>query len=280
LGKQKERGGRTGARSLPKRKLGHGLAVVPGFVSNGLFLIDFDMEANASIVAWQKAIGESLFRRLPIARTTKGYHVYVRSSELVTNKILARNEAGEILVEIKGAGSLCTAPPSERQKNGHAKVTTYRWVQKDHTNIPFVSEIEYYTLMGALAQLNRFKNKLKKRPLLYIEPKSVEVEDEKTKNRIIAYSTGVMRNLIKGLSIMAQGGRNHELNKIAYIGGRYIAAGLIEKDALVAQLRDACLANSLISDDGEESFLNTINGALFSGLRNPVEPTEIIARFK
>jgi hypothetical protein len=256
------------------------LAVVPGFVSNGLFVIDFDSEANRSIVAWQKAIGEALFRSLPIARTTKGYHVYVRSNTRVTNKILAKNEVGGILVEIKGSGSLCTAPPSERQKKGQARVTTYEWVQKDHTDIPFVSETEYFILLGELAQLNRFEKEPKKSQPLYIEPQSVQVDDEKMKNRIIAYSAGVMRNLLQGLSIMAQGGRNHELNKIAYIGARYIAAGLIEKEALVEQLRDACLVNRLIADDGEDGFVNTVNSAFFSGLRNPVDPAEVAARFK
>ena len=254
------------------------LAVVPGFVSNGLFVIDFDLEANVQIVAWQQAIGEELFRKLPIARTFKGFHVYVRYSELVSSKVLAKDELGRILVEVKGAGSLCTAPPSQRQKPGEKKVATYRWVQKNHTDIPFVSDIEYFKLMGAIAQLNRYAGKPKQPPTLYIEPKVLKVEDEKMKNRIVAYSNGIIRNLIQGLSVMAQGGRNHELNRVAYIGARYIAAGLIEKETFMDQLRDACLTNSLISDDGEESFINTVQSAFFSGLSKPVELTEVMAR--
>lgn len=255
------------------------VGVVLGLVSNGLFILDFDMEARTSIVKWKGLIGDALFQRMPIVKTNKGFHVYLRAGEIAKNQVLARRENNgedEILIEVKGSGGLCTAPPSK-----HPQGSFYKWVQLDHTKIPFLSSIEYHTVMGAAAMLNRKPIKQAEVPL-YIEPKQFDTEISPAMlERVKAYASGTIRNISGTLAGVGNGERNHQLNRVAFIAGRYVGAGLVVKTDVMDMLKNACVANGLIVDDrGEGPFSTTAEGAIFAGMRKPIEIGELIQRME
>ncbi|MEM8862386.1 MAG: bifunctional DNA primase/polymerase [Chloroflexota bacterium] len=254
------------------------VGVVLGLVSNGLFVLDFDMEARESIVKWKGLIGDSLFERMPIVKTNKGFHVYLRAGEMVKNQVLARREdngKNEILIEVKGRGGLCTAPPSK-----HPAGSFYKWVQLDHTQIPFLSSIEYHTVMGAAAMLNRKAIKPVEIPL-YIEPKQADSQLTPARlERVKAYAAGIIRNISGSLEGAGKGERNHQLNRVAFIAGRYIGAGLVLKTDVMETLKNACLSNGLMVDDGPNSFISTAEGAILAGMRSPVEISELIQKME
>lgn len=254
------------------KKLNIGLVL--GSVSFGLFVLDFDHDARRSIVEWKEAIGDKLFYELPIVQTSQGFQVYLRYKD-VRSTILARNEKGLILVEIKGAGGLTTAPPSV-----HPSGWVYKWVQHDPTQIPFLNTYEYYLLLGAAAALNRYETARLKPITIRDDIESDPQNPDLFLRRIKGYAQGVLKNLVSDLANQLPGGRNMKLYKAAFVAGRYIGAGYLKEIQVVTLLEEACTANSLIQDDGIHAFRVTLNSGLRNGRERPAQLNELKERFK
>ena len=91
-----------------------GIGVVCGAVSGNLAVLDFDSED--AFTAFGDLVVEhglqELVSRLPCAKTPGGYHYYLRTPEPLATQVLARNEKGELLVEVRGEGAYAIVPPS------------------------------------------------------------------------------------------------------------------------------------------------------------------------
>lgn len=86
-----------------------GVGIICGAVSFGLFIVDFDLEAESIFPEWKSKLGNPA---LTIVKTFKGYHVYFRCTHPPGNEKWARDENDGTLIECKGEGGYCLAPPS------------------------------------------------------------------------------------------------------------------------------------------------------------------------
>ncbi len=106
------------------------IAIVCGAASGGVAVRDFDIPG-----AYEKWAGENveLSRTLPTVKTSRGHHVYFRSSARVN---LTKLEDGEV----RGEGAYVVAPPSI-----HPSGCTYRWEVPISGSIPVISDDEFTT---------------------------------------------------------------------------------------------------------------------------------------
>ena len=143
------------------------MAVACGGVSNGLVVIDFDIEAERNWQKWREMTAP-LSDALPVVQTGKGRHVYLYYNGEGTSTHLAKTTSGGILIESRGVGGLCMLPPSTHP-NGHQ----YTWLVGSAEKIPVVSHRQYLALMGAAASLNEMEERL------YV-PQKRQIEEEST----------------------------------------------------------------------------------------------------
>lgn len=123
---------------------GANVAIIGGSVSGGLLIIDFDAKADELLPNWCKQVGK-IAKHLPVVKTGKGYHVYLRCHEPGRNLSLAISGAGEKLIETRGEGGYAIAPPSI-----HAETRKpYQLVQGDLLNIPRLDQEQVEFLLGA-----------------------------------------------------------------------------------------------------------------------------------
>ncbi|MEM7801935.1 MAG: bifunctional DNA primase/polymerase [Chloroflexota bacterium] len=249
-----------------------GMAAVCGRVSGNLIVIDFDYEAEQTFWQWMTSIGE-LAGHLKVSLTGKGFHVPVRARnpELCKSKELAWTSDGKVRIEIKGEGGLCMLPPSI-----HKSGKPYTWIRSPG-EVPVFDDRQMYILLGMASRLNMQKEEVVSRSTLFDE-----VVDQRTilvasvDKRIRGYACGVLRNECRRLSEKAEGGRNTELNRVAFWLGRWVGGGFLSKNDVVIGLEDACRSNSLISDDGESAFLATVESGLTAGMSKKLQLAEAL----
>lgn len=113
------------------------VGIVGGAISGNLWILDFDLEAEELYPAWRALLAAqypglaAALEGAPVARTSKGYHVYMRLPEARPNETLAayRAEANgrpkvEKLIETRGEGGYVVAPPSP-----HPSGARYQWIR-------------------------------------------------------------------------------------------------------------------------------------------------------
>ncbi len=246
------------------------IGIIGGQVSGGLVVLDFDYEAAAIFPAWQERVG-IWAARLPATVTGKGFHVYLRMVAPIGNRTLAWNAAGQKRIETRGEGGCVTAPPS-RHASGHR----YRWLRGDHTCIPTLTETEATAVLAAAAQ---FDERLRRPPV--IEGRgttAVDNADQPPDLRLQRYAHAALHREVAGLAKLKRGGRNDGLNRAAFCLGRYVGAGLLPQEMVVAHLRRACQRNGLIADDGQQAFWRTLVSGLDAGMRQAVTPAQLLHR--
>ncbi|MEZ4641742.1 MAG: bifunctional DNA primase/polymerase [Chloroflexota bacterium] len=241
------------------------VGLVGGLVSGGLLVLDFDHDAVAIFPAWQQALG-ALAADLPVVATRKGFHVYLRLPNPGGNRTLAWSEDGRKRIETRGEGGYVLAPPS-RHPSGHI----YHWLQGDQTTIPAVAAVT--AVFTVAAQFNE-------RPqLVCTEMTTFEAFPSPDATlRLQQYAHAVLRREGEGLAKLKQGGRNDGLNRAAFCLGRYVGAGLLSQEAVVAHLHRACQSNGLIADDGQAAFRRTLVSGLDAGIRQAIIPAQLLSR--
>lgn len=107
-----------------------GIAVVAGAVSGGLAVFDFETaDAYGHWEAAMKAAGVHVPEDAPLAATPAGgRHLYLRVSDVLPNRKLARDAKGKTLIEVKGEGGYVLAPGSPAACHPSGKV--YEWVNR------------------------------------------------------------------------------------------------------------------------------------------------------
>lgn len=92
------------------------VGIVGGAQSGGLLRLDF--EHHACLETWLRLLGPALgavVATLPIVRTAKGHHVYLRMDDPPSYELLCTHGEGDrqiVLSETQGEGCYCVAPPS------------------------------------------------------------------------------------------------------------------------------------------------------------------------
>ncbi|MCA9986251.1 MAG: bifunctional DNA primase/polymerase [Anaerolineales bacterium] len=240
------------------------IALICGAVSGGLVVLDFDEDAPAHFAAWAEQVG-SLVRRLAIARSGRGFHVYFRCARPGRNRVLAASATGRIFIEARAGGGLVTAPPSL-----HRSGARYRWCQGNHMTVPLLTQPAVDCLLAAADRQDERPPKRHSAAISLRANRPVVALDEAKGRRLRAYATAVLKNACLELAA-AQGNRNSTLNAVAFRLGSYAATELIRQAEIETALLSACGSdgNQLIDDDGEAAFWATLRSGYEAGLLNP-----------
>lgn len=142
-----------------------GMAILGGAVSGGLEIVDCD---NWDVAQHWVRLVESqlpgLLKRLVLVQSPRpGLHVYYRCSEIGGNQKLARvpdptkdNKKPKTVIEIKGEGGYCLAPPSPAEC--HPRGICYTFLSsRDLTRIPMISVSERDMLHACARLLDCWK---------------------------------------------------------------------------------------------------------------------------
>jgi hypothetical protein len=126
----------------------HQLGIVGGPVSGGLLVLDFEREDlymlwYDHLVATDPALA-AILRRLPVVRTGKGHHVYLRMEQPIGHEALCTVGESTVLVETQGAGCYVVAPPSEHPQGGQ-----YAVLQGDICETPYLETATAQQLIDA-----------------------------------------------------------------------------------------------------------------------------------
>jgi len=84
------------------------LAIICGYISNNLVVIDMD---NESIMGELFHSKENLLKKTLVVKTARGYHIYVRPLQHMPRTVKLHDEKGRG-IDIKGEGGYVVAPPS------------------------------------------------------------------------------------------------------------------------------------------------------------------------
>lgn len=105
------------------------IGIVCGAVSGGLIVLDFDVHADTVYPQFLKHCPWAV--ELPVVKTGKGYHLYLRTDAPEGNQDLAKDRAGHVLIQTRGEGGYVLAPPSI-----HPSGARYEVLNGSLTNIP------------------------------------------------------------------------------------------------------------------------------------------------
>lgn len=83
------------------------------------------------------------------------------------------------------------------------------------------------------------------------------------------YLQAVIRNTQKDMRSAGSEGRNNALNRAAYSLGRMVGARIMDHSEVTNLLRSEAVACGLMSEDGEQSIMATIESGLKSGMARP-----------
>jgi len=132
-----------------------GVAVVCGAVSGNFAVLDFDSDGVFAVfhdLVVEHDLQE-LVGRLPCAKTPNGFHLYLRTPEPLRTEVLARDENGGVLVEIRGEGSYAIVPPSPAEV--HPDQKPYKMVAGDLCAVPQLTAEEVEDILSLVRALNR-----------------------------------------------------------------------------------------------------------------------------
>jgi len=246
------------------------VGLVGGRVSGGLVILDFDHEAAAIFPAWLEQVG-GVAAALPTSVTNKGFHVYLRTENPIGNRTLAWRRDGRKRIETRGEGGYITAPPS-RHASGHV----YCWLWGEATAVPTLSEVKFTAVLDAAVHFDQRPKKRQTKRLT--NDTAVPPPQGDAFIRLQRYAHAALHHEVVALGQMPSGGRNDGLNRAAFCLGRYVGAGLLPQEMVVAHLRQACQRNGLIADDGQQAFWNTLVSGLDAGMRQAIDPVQLLSR--
>lgn len=146
----------------------YGIAILAGSISENLEILDLDNWTVAKAFSKEiKLRSRGLMTRLVRVRTPRpGLHCYYRCEEIGGNQKLARaldpdspegSPRPKTVIEIKGEGGYCLAPPSPRRC--HPRERCYRYVGNlDLTAIPTITPEERAILIETARSFDTWEN--------------------------------------------------------------------------------------------------------------------------
>jgi hypothetical protein len=130
-----------------------GIAILCGSTSGNLEVLDIEEGRLFQLLEYKA--GTELFSRLVIVKTPSGgFHVYYRCDTIQPGFHVAKNKAGDLLIETLGIGDLVTAPGSPAQV--HRLNKPYRIISGDILNVPTITPAERDTILAAARGFNTY----------------------------------------------------------------------------------------------------------------------------
>jgi hypothetical protein len=218
------------------------IGISTGSVS-GVWILDVDGEdGEAALRGLQARLGA-----LPRTReviTGGGRHLWFRYTGPIPSTADTRIGAG---IHTRGDGGYVIAPPSV-----HANGALYVW--SDSTD-------QLARAPDWLVKLARTKPpSISERAIAHIARPSCQPD---------AYGRAALVREIETLAATAPGGRNHALNRCAFVLAQLVAGGELDRKLVVDHLVDASRRNGLANDDGWKSVRATIASGMGAGYRHP-----------
>ncbi|RMH01293.1 MAG: hypothetical protein D6706_02120 [Chloroflexi bacterium] len=243
------------------RPAGRNVAIVGGAVSGGLLIIDFDQNADAIFPAWQQMVGELAYW-LPVVRTGKGYHVYLRCDEPGRNRKLATSAAG-VLIETRGEGGYVLAPPSK-----HPSGRSYELVQGNLLDIPHLSSEQVEKLITAA----EFFDEPAPAPTSPQQPEPLpNVPNGLAKKD--GYIQAAIRNEMAAVINAPRGDRNNQLFRSTAALANFIGSGLLSESDVVNAMKEAASTAGLVAEEAAQTE-RTIQSGLKRGRSTPRDAPE------
>jgi RecA-family ATPase len=235
---------------------------------SGIWVLDRDVDAEKGIdgMAAFKALADGK-EPLQDTITTKtprgGLHSIFKWVEGI------KNSAGKIAhgVDIRGAGGYCMLPPSRRSDGKYYETLVA-------CSAPSVAPQWLVELVMACEARVGFD-----------KPASEIVATNNADRELAAFASAAARYrrtgngagygaaALEAECVKVAGAipttRNHTLNVAAFNLGQLVAGGVLNEADVRLRLRDACVANGLVKDDGAAAVLATLNSGLDAGMRTP-----------
>ena len=231
----------------------YNLAIVGGQVSGGLLILDFDHKADEIFPAWLQMIG-GVGEILPVVKTGKGYHVYLRCENPANNTKLARNAAGEVYIETRGEGGYVLAPPSQ-----HESGKQYLLIQGDLAKIPKLNSEDVKMLVKAA----QFFDETEKKETAVPAPSPSQANGQ---GRQEAYARSAIDAAVNQISNAPKGTGNNTLFSATAALAELIPNGIVsESDVRDAASRAVATRNGKVSKEATK----TIESAIARGKQNP-----------
>ncbi len=234
---------------------GVNVGVVCGSVSGGLMVIDFDARADELFPLWMKLVGDIVEAfRLPVVRTGKGFHVYVRCDDPKGQTLALAADRKTKLVEVRGEGNYVVAPPSIHPTAGKP----YEVIQGDILAVPF---LDMPTVQQLLDAARAFDD---------AQPTPAKSQPANSSQREEAWIEAAFQGEVERVRNSGKGSRNDDLNKAAFALGQLVAAGFLDEATVFHALFEAACWVGLDKDDGGPAGVrSTIRSGLKAGARKP-----------
>lgn len=252
------------------------VSIVTGKISGNLIVFDFDHQSKEVFPKWMKQVGP-LSSKLPIARTGKGKHVYVRFPFIMGNRKLAYSKSGKVRIETRGEGGYIQAPPSI-----HSSGVSYKWEQLCGSTIPILTVPAVQSLLECCFQFNEkaLFERAPTKPAVKTAVLTTSYDQEVADKRLRHYAQQAAINEATVLATVAEGSRNDELNKAAFRLGKFVSCELIQTERVHSLLYEACLTNRYIDDDGVKAFERTFWSGLEAGRKVQNFKDILVSRLK
>lgn len=232
----------------------YNLAIVGGQVSGGLLILDFDLRADEIFPAWMQMIG-GVGDILPVVKTGKGFHVYLRCENPANNTKLARSAAGKVYIETRGEGGYVLAPPSQ-----HESGTQYMLIQGDLAKIPTLNSEAVKMLVKAA----QFFDETEKEETAVSAPTPSPSQNNQSRQE--AYAQSAIDAAIEQISNAPKGTGNNTLFSATAALAELIPNGIVsESDVRDAASRAAATRNGKVTKEATK----TIESAIARGKKSP-----------
>ena len=238
-----------------------GIGGICGAVSGGAVCTDFD-RTNADLpVRFVAALGLPADYKWQVVTPGGGWHVWVRSTDLVLSKddkgILDRPALeGPGHIELRWTGHYAVLPGSHHPDGG-----IYTWMHGAPSEPP--TAVDAATLLAAYAQVTKPEQKPATKTKAGADPLSTGAP--KGGNARQAWATAALVAEVGAVRGAVEDTRNNTLNKAAYNLGQLVGANEIDRSTVEGELLAAALAVGL--GDGESSA--TIRSGLNAGQMQP-----------
>ena len=216
---------------------------IPTGAVSGIWILDVDGEAGEATLRGLQAKEGALPPTREVV-TGGGRHLWFRYTGPIPSTADTRIGAG---VHTRGDGGYVIAPPSI-----HPSGALYVW--SDSTD-------QLARAPDWLVKLARAKpQSISERALARIARPSRQPD---------TYGRAALEREIETLAGTAPGGRNHALNRCAFVLAQLVAGGELAREHVIDRLVDASRRNGLVKDDGWKSVRATITSGMGAGYRHP-----------